>query len=72
MDLDAGPERRVRTPGASERAESREVAKVRVTKGRDVGAIDDPGWEGGRRGSRLVAHSDGKVSSSAMTAEWDK
>ncbi|KAK0638038.1 hypothetical protein DIS24_g10233, partial [Lasiodiplodia hormozganensis] len=34
MALDAGPDRAVCVPGARERALSREVAKVRVTKGR--------------------------------------
>lgn len=34
MALDCGPESVVRTPGAMAREESRDVAKVRVTKGR--------------------------------------
>jgi hypothetical protein len=32
--LDCGPERVVRVPGARDREESRDVAKVRVVKGR--------------------------------------
>jgi hypothetical protein len=46
MVLDSGPERVVRTPGARERQESREVAKVRVRKGRDGGGLGDR--QGGR------------------------
>lgn len=34
MAFESGPLSAVRTPGASEREESREVAKVRVVKGR--------------------------------------
>jgi hypothetical protein len=69
MDLESGPERRVRRPGARDSAESREVAKVRVRKGRDGG--EEEGcwfWGGGRRGSRLVAQWEGNVSSSAITS----
>lgn len=43
MAFEPGPESRVRTPGARERDESRDVANVRVTKGRagrDEGAVD--------------------------------
>lgn len=64
MALEAGPERRVRTPGAKESEESRDVANVRVTKGR-VGE----GWVsggGGRCGESDAAAEAEKVSSSDM------
>jgi hypothetical protein len=65
MAFEPGPERRVRTPGASDRLESREVAKVSVTKGRDLEASSELGV-GGRRGSRRAADSAGNVSFSAI------
>lgn len=49
MALEPGPESRVRTPGARERDESSEVAKVRVTNGRleSLGPDTDDSGSGG-------------------------
>lgn len=67
MALDCGPDRVVRTPGAREREESREVAKVRVTKGFLLGLLlvvvivgDGDGRSGGRCGSSFNAEEAGK------------
>lgn len=43
MALEAGPERAVRMPGPREREESREVAKVRVRKGRRGVSVGEAG-----------------------------
>ena len=72
MALDCGPERVVRTPGAREREESREVANVRVTNGFwglvvvlfgvvVVVGVVVRGRGGGRCGSRARAEEEGKV-----------
>ncbi|TLD24240.1 hypothetical protein PspLS_06812, partial [Pyricularia sp. CBS 133598] len=74
--LDCGPDSVVLTPGASDRAESSDVAKVRVTNGRELAgagsscgcspgaatplANDDGGTFGGSQGSSLAAWSAGK------------
>lgn len=70
MALEPGPESRVRTPGASERLESSEVAKVRVTNGRRCDADGDKASRagGGSRGSSRAADDSGNVSSSDMVS----
>lgn len=76
MDLEAEPERRVRTPGASESAESSDVANVSVTKGlgkeEEAAAAEAEEGEGGRGrwGCSLAAAAGGKVSSSPAMAGW--
>ena len=60
MTLESGPESRVRTPGAKESDESSEVAKVRVTKGRDSAPSV---VVGGNLGSSIAAEDAGKLSS---------
>lgn len=60
MALESGPESRVRTPGAKESDESSEVAKVRVTKGRDSAPSV---VVGGNLGSSIAAEDAGKLSS---------
>lgn len=62
MALEPGPERCVRTPGARERDESRDVANVSVTKG----CFDGWASRGGRCGSRDAAAEAEKVSFSDM------
>lgn len=59
----------MRTPGAKESEESSEVAKVRVTKGRDKGSET---VVGGRRVSSIAAEDAGKLSSDMFVAEEDE
>ena len=63
MALESGPESRVRTPGAKDSEESSEVAKVRVTKGRDKGS---DAVVSGRRDSSMAAEVAGKLSSDML------
>ena len=65
ISLDSGPERRVRTPGASDKQESSEVANVKVINGRanDEGCRDAKG----RYGSIFAAEASSKVSFSAIS-----
>ena len=69
MALDWGPERVVRTPGASEREESREVAKVRVTKGRVE--VEGEDGDGGKCGARRAAREEGIESAGAGSILWE-
>lgn len=62
MALDSGPESRVRTPGASDKEESSDVANVKVTNRPDPAA----GVGGGRCGASTAARSAENVSFSAM------
>lgn len=66
MALDCGPDSVVRMPGAMAREESREVAKVRVTKGLLPFSCLFLGWgrdwRGGRYGSRKKRSEVGKCS----------
>lgn len=66
MDLDSGPDSRVRVPGASDREESSEVANVRVTKGRLVTESDSSAGSHGRLGASLALSASGKCNVSAM------
>ena len=68
MALEPGPESRVRTPGARESDESSEVAKVRVTKGRE--GVPWARVDGGKRDFSMAADDAGKVSSSDMVARF--
>ena len=63
MAFDCGPERVVRVPGARARELSREVANVRVVKGR-LGLRGSVSFLGGRWGSRNVRLEEGKVRAS--------
>jgi hypothetical protein len=70
--LDCGPERVVRVPGAREREESRDVANVRVVKGR--GFSFSSFWVSGkvlwgRYGSRNGFEEAGKVNVSIVSVE---
>lgn len=61
--MDCGPDSVVRVPGARARELSREVANVRVVKGRlDLGSSGS--LFGGRWGSRKVRFEGGKVRAS--------
>jgi hypothetical protein len=71
MALDWGPESTVRTPGDNAREESREVANVRVVKGRSFSSSSSsPGLEvaGRRWGSRKSREEGGKVNVSGGSA----